>query len=303
MNEWVSENPAIAVGVGAGLAAAVVLLFVLWMLSLRNSRLLSRELDDADREISALDTSVAEQGARLRIVRELHDVAVHSISGIARQAEGTRYVVETDPSAAARAAAQIAERATSTLADLRRIVTVAAEGEAAVRTSSEAAPSIAAVDDLLASSRAAGLKITVSETGERFDLQVGADTAIYRILEEALANALTYGGVGTDVTVSFIWTAEGLQLLVDDDGVQAEARRAGIEPGDVDQLRRYTFQEDLAALTDTVGGEGMAEMRQRASAFGGVFKAYPVPGVGFSVSAIFPALRYDNGVHGVNLAR
>jgi hypothetical protein len=43
-------------------------------------------------------------------------------------------------------------------------------------------------------------------------------------------------------------------------------------------------------------------MRERVELFGGVFNAYPVPGVGFSVSAVFPALRYDNGIHGVNLA-
>jgi hypothetical protein len=44
-------------------------------------------------------------------------------------------------------------------------------------------------------------------------------------------------------------------------------------------------------------------MRERVALFGGVFNAYSVPGVGFSVSAVFPSLRYDNGVHGVNLGR
>ena len=42
-------------------------------------------------------------------------------------------------------------------------------------------------------------------------------------------------------------------------------------------------------------------MRERTELFGGVFTARTVPGVGFSVSAIFPALRYHNGVHGVKL--
>jgi hypothetical protein len=45
----------------------------------------------------------------------------------------------------------------------------------------------------------------------------------------------------------------------------------------------------------------MTEMRERTELFGGVFNAYTVPGVGFSISAIFPALRYHNGVHGVKL--
>ena len=44
-------------------------------------------------------------------------------------------------------------------------------------------------------------------------------------------------------------------------------------------------------------------MRERAELFGGILNAYAVPGVGFSIAAIFPALRYDNGVHGVKLER
>jgi hypothetical protein len=44
-------------------------------------------------------------------------------------------------------------------------------------------------------------------------------------------------------------------------------------------------------------------MRERAELFGGILSARTVPGVGFSVSAVFPALRYHNGVHGVNLGR
>jgi hypothetical protein len=42
-------------------------------------------------------------------------------------------------------------------------------------------------------------------------------------------------------------------------------------------------------------------MRERTEIYGGVFRAYSVPGIGFSVSAVFPALAYHNGVHGVPL--
>ena len=42
-------------------------------------------------------------------------------------------------------------------------------------------------------------------------------------------------------------------------------------------------------------------MRERTELFGGVFEAHLVPGVGFTVQAVFPALRYHNGVHGVRL--
>ena len=299
VNEWVSQNSTIIAVTAAVFLVIAGVLLVLWLRSVRNGRLLSRELDDADRELAALGVSVAEQGARLRIVRELHDIAVHSVSTIVRQTDVARYVVDTDPTAAARSAELIADIARETLAELRRIVTVASEGE----TPPDARPSIEATVGLLETMRDSGLVITFVETGDRFDLQQGAEVAIYRILEEALSNALTHGGPGTDVKVTFTWTAESLQVLVDDDGVQAEARRQGVEPGQIAQQRRYTFQDDLNALTDVVGGDGITEMRRRAATFGGVFNAYSVPGVGFSVSAIFPALRYDNGVHSVNLQR
>jgi len=157
------------------------------------------------------------------------------------------------------------------------------------------------VRDLVKVMREAGLVIELVDSGDRFDLREGAELAIFRILQEALSNALKYGGEGTEVRVSFTWTGQGLQLLVDDDGVRAAARREGLDPNEVAQKRGYTLDDDLNALTEVVSGPGITEMRERAELFGGLLKAYSVPGVGFSVSAVFPALKYDNGVHGVNL--
>ena len=57
----------------------------------------------------------------------------------------------------------------------------------------------------------------------------------------------------------------------------------------------------ISVIPRPVGAWVSAEMRERTELFGGVFNAGTVPGVGFSVSAIFPALRYHNGVHGVKL--
>lgn len=297
--DWLTGNAGVIAALATVLLATSLALLILLLRSAHNGRLLSGELDAADREIAKLDTAIAERAARLRIVRELHEVAVGSVSAILRQAQGSKYVVQTDPAAASRSAGQIADLAAGALTDLRRMVTIAGEGE----TTAAARPSIATAGDLIATMTEAGLSIGFTESGEKFELQQGAEVAIYRILEEALANALTYGGIGTDVRVSFTWTAEGLQMLVDDDGVQAAARRDGLDQSELAQQRRYTFQDDLNALTEEVAGEGLTEMRERTVAYSGVFNAYAVPGVGFSVSAIFPALRYDNGVHGVNLAR
>src|SRR5690606_21994908 len=108
-----------------------IVLLVLWLLTLRGRRRESIVRADAERARLDLDLLFAEQTARLRMVRELNEVAVNSVSAIVRQAEGARYAGESDPGAAVRSAVGIAESARATLDDLRRgaeIVKHAAEG-------------------------------------------------------------------------------------------------------------------------------------------------------------------------------
>lgn len=301
MNAWIADNWAfftslLEVSTGALLALAIVFL-VLWLRARRGRK--NQQLDRVDAELDVIDLelSLAEQTNRLRIIRELHEVAVHDVSVIISQADGARYAGASDPTAAVRAVGVIADAARSTLADLRRVMTVVHEGEVAVSTQ----PGLKSVRELFAVMRDAGLKIVFDEHGRRFELQSGAELSIYRILQEALSNALAYGGEGTEVVVTFTWTEEGFQLKVDDDGVRATQRRAGQDPNELSKSRRIDIEEDLQALTGVISGAGVTEMRERAELFGGVFSATVLPGVGFSISASFPSLRYHNGIHGVNL--
>lgn len=301
MIEWLAANSVIVAQVAAVVAAALLILTVvllaLWLGARRRFRRQSALLVHAERDAIDLELAVREHLGRLRIVRELGDVAVHSVSAIMTQADGARYASATDASAAVRAATTMGDTARKTLADLRRILTVVREGEADATPQ----PRLRSVSDLFKVMRDAGLAIEFEELGTPFELQKGAELAVYRILQESLSNALKYGGEGTQVRVSFSWRDESLQLLVDDDGVRAKARHEGLDPNEVARDRTYSIDDDLSALTEVVTGPGITEMRERTELFGGVFNAYSVPGVGFSVSAVFPALRYDNGVHGVNL--
>ena len=126
---------------------------------------------------------------------------------------------------------------------------------------------------------------------------------IYRILQEALANALKYGGVGTDVRVTFTWSADSLKLAVDDDGTRNAARSAGLSDDEISQQTSYTVDDDLNALTQRISGVGITQMRERTEVFGGIFAVKETPGVGFEVTAVFPQLRFHNGIHGVDLTR
>jgi signal transduction histidine kinase len=302
MIEWLEANAflvaQVAVVASAALLVLAVAFLVLWLATRRRLRRQTALRVHAERDAIDLELSVREQLGRLRIVRELHEVAVHSVSVILSQAEGARYAAEADPAAAIRSAAVIGDTARTTLAELRRILTVVREGEADAMPQ----PRLQGVGDLFKVMRDAGLVVGFEELGTPFQLSTGAELAVYRIVQEALSNSLKYGGEGTEAKVSFTWREESLQVLVDDDGMRAQARRFGLDPDQVSRDRAYSIEEDLGALTETVTGPGMSEMRERVELFGGVFNAYPVPGVGFSVSAVFPALRYDNGIHGVNLA-
>ena len=186
-----------------------------------------------------------------------------------------------------------------TLADLRRVLTIAHEGESIQARQ----PGLQSAHNLFGVMRDAGLAVEFTESGERFPLKPGAELAIYRILQSALANALKHGGAGTEARVSFTWTQDGLQLLIDDDGIRAAAKRESASPSDVAARTAYTIDDDLRALSESISGAGITQMRERAQLFGGIFNAGTVPGVGFSVSAVFPSLRFHNGVHGVDLAR
>ncbi|GAA4148423.1 sensor histidine kinase [Leifsonia shinshuensis] len=289
-------TPLSTVFAAAALAAALVFL-VLWLLERGRRRRAQnareeREWDRIDRELE-----LAEQAGRFRIIGELGDVAVAAVSRVVSQAEGMRYAAGADPEAASRSAAGIETSARDALADLRRLQNAVAEGG----RQSLPAPGLHAARDLFRVLREAGLEVTFTETGEPFELRQGAELVVFRILQTSLGNALDHGGPGATAVVAMTWTADGLHVTVDDDGIRAAARRRGLDRAGVDQATAYSADDDLRAVTEFVEGADLNELRERAALFGGVLEARTVPGVGFSLSVVFPALRHHNGVHGVPL--
>ncbi|MBC7441121.1 MAG: ATP-binding protein [Ramlibacter sp.] len=281
------------------LAVLSAVLLGLWLLARRNARRVVFDRSAAERMRIDLELSLAEQQGRLGIIRELQDVAVLSVSRLITRAEAARYTAESDPTSAVRVAAALAEDGRVALADMRRVLTIVRDGEASATTQ----PGLQSTRDLFRVMRDAGLSVVFTETGERFPLKPGAELAIFRILQAALANTLTHGGRGTEARITFTWTRDGLQLVVADDGIRAAARRESADEADFAARTAYTIDDDLKALSGSFSGAGITQMRERAELFGGVFNAGTVPGVGFTVSAVFPSLRFHNGIHGVNLAR
>lgn len=148
-------------------------------------------------------------------------------------------------------------------------------------------PGLDALGRLAQAHREAGLQVFLAESGSRAPLESGAELALYRIVETALANSRAHGGKGTKVSVNLGWADDGLHMLIEDDGDAASARRGS----------SHRNGASAGKSTMVVEGEGIAEMRQRTNAYGGSFDASRVPGVGFRVSARFPALPEESGRH------
>jgi signal transduction histidine kinase len=247
--------------------------------------------DDTQQSIADradLELRLAEQADRMRLIAEVHDAAAVTITGLISQAEGAKFGATSDPQLASRAAAAIADQARSALNDMRRVVNVSRDGASEV----EDMPSLTSINDLFEAMNESGIVVKFEESGTAFPIAPSAELAIFRILQEALNNSRTHGGPGTTVKVGMAWSAQGLHVRVDDDGIRAQRR--------FQSDAAYTIADDKAALVEILSGRGMREIKTRVETFGGVFSAHRVPGVGFSVSAAFPTLRFHNGVHGVN---
>ncbi|GGP97773.1 signal transduction histidine kinase [Actinomadura coerulea] len=210
-----------------------------------------------EREREQLDL-IAAQRERGAIARELHDIVAHSVTVMLIGVRGARDVLETEPRVAARTLEQVEASAEQSLAELRRIL-VLLRGREAAETRPQ--PSLADLDDLVAGYRAAGLPVRLEITGEPLDLPSGVELSAYRIIEEALTNALKHAGA-TLVTVRLFYGGADLEVRVQDDGT------ATGEPGP--------------------GGHGLVGMRERVAVLGGELETGRAPGGGFRVAARLP---------------
>ncbi|WTF17740.1 histidine kinase [Streptomyces sp. NBC_01601] len=241
---------------------------------------------------------VAEE--RLRIARDLHDLLAHSITLIGVQTSVAAHVLTADPDrldrkAVARALDDIAGTCRTARGELRTtlevlrahdtVVGVGADlgaGAGSVSGSVSGAedmrgplPGIDGLAGLAETGRVAGAKVELSVRADGIPPSAGA--AAYRIVQEALTNAVRHGG-REDLTVRVgLWTADGaLRVSVRDDGTGGDAGSGGgVGP------------------SDGRPGFGLVGMRERARSVGGTLDAGPGPAGGFEVTATLPLSRED----------
>jgi len=217
---------------------------------------------DSERELRVRTAALSE---RTRLAREIHDVIAHSVSVMVIQAAGARTVMESDPARAESALRSVERAGREALAEMRRLLGVLGDGEQLRELAPQ--PGLDDLPELVSSTRIAGLNASILVEGDPVAVSQGLSLCAYRVVQEALTNALKHAGP-IRAEVHLRWREDALELLVSDDG-RAAARGAG-EP--------------------VVGssGHGLTGMRERAALHGGSVEAGAVSDGGFVVRARIP---------------
>jgi signal transduction histidine kinase len=223
--------------------------------------LLEREREVRSRE------AVAEE--RARIARELHDMVGHALSLIVIQSGGAQRVLQSKPELVSDTLASIEATGRQALTDMERMLGMLRTTEANEATLSPQA-GLDDVEALAAHVSEAGLPVKVSVEGSPVPLPASVDLSAYRIIQEALTNALKHAGPA-EAGVNIRYGTDSLELVIVDNGRGASAG------GDQHQG----------------GGRGLIGMKERIALFGGELDAGPRPEGGFQLHAKLP-LRGDS---------
>ena len=210
----------------------------------------------------AARAQVAIESERMRIARDMHDIVAHSLAVVIAQADGARYAAAADPAAATTALGTISSTARSALTDVRLLLTQLRHQQGAGPQ-----PTLADLDGLFAQVHAAGvdLRVQIAPMPPQ-DVPAAVQLAVFRILQEALTNALRHGDGPVEVWLA--WQS---------DHVRATVRNALRSPA----------REQQRMLEDA-GGHGVVGMRERAQLVGGTLFAGATDG-GFLVDAHLPS--------------
>jgi signal transduction histidine kinase len=191
-------------------------------------------------------------------------VVAHNVSVIVVQATAAGRVLDADdadPVGVREALGTIEATGRAALTELRTVL-------GALRTDQDdqgrtPQPGLAKLPELVQRTRQAGLPVELRIQGEPLELPPGVDLSAYRIVQEALTNALKHASpTSATVLVRYQPNSLGLQVINDD---------RGASPTDRDR-----------------GGQGLVGMRERVLLFGGDFQAGPQAGGGYRVQASFP---------------
>ncbi|HEX7103611.1 MAG TPA: histidine kinase [Nitrolancea sp.] len=197
---------------------------------------------------------------RHRIAREMHDVIAHSVSVMVVQAGAARSVLESAPDEATSALLAVEDTGRATLTELRGLLGVLGNDDGPELAPQ---PGMDQFESLIDRVTAAGLNVEVTINGAERPLSSGLSLTAYRVLQEALTNALKYADhARTNVCLTYSEAELKLEIL-----------NTGSEQPDFNGERR---------------GRGLIGMRERVDLYGGRLEAGPRIGGGYAVRAWLP---------------
>ncbi len=203
----------------------------------------------------ALDARRRRAEERVDIARDLHDVVSHTLAVVGVHLNVALDAFDSDPEEA-KGALRLAQGVRGkAMTDLKALVDVLRDGSAVA----EPAAGLDGVERLAGQVRAAGIDVSVTEFGERGDVPAPVATAVYRVVQESLTNAVRHSG-GRRVVVTLRYAPTSVVVDVQDDGRGAAT---------------------------VVDGHGIAGMRERVAALGGALTAGATR-TGFAVRAMIP---------------
>ncbi|GAA4965660.1 signal transduction histidine kinase [Nonomuraea thailandensis] len=237
--------------------AFYLVLVVIWTAGAGMRRWRAEEAER--RRLGALAAGADE---RARIARELHDVVTHHVTAIVVQADAAQFLVGTAPERAGQGLAAISDTGRRALTELRYLLGVLeATGDAAF---TDRTPALGSIADLVEQARVSGQPVDLAEDGERPPQPIDVELAAYRVVQEALTNAIKHAtGRPTRVTVHY--RAAHLDIEVTTEG-SAPAEGPAVPSG----------------------GRGLDGLRRRLHLLDGELTTAARPGGGFSVRAFIP---------------
>ena len=226
----------------------------------------SEERRKADIAAERLQAEQAVADERLRLARELHDIVAHAVTIMIIHSATASRLIHRDPSAAEEALDIVHLAGQQAVDELHRMLgLLRAVGSSAGLDAD--LPTLSDLPALVERTRAGGLKVELTSSGQPTSLDPSVQLAGYRVVQETLTNALKYSGVGSQTTVDLGWTDQKLIITVQDDG--------------------KGLVSDGVMLPSN--GRGLIGLRERVSIAGGSLTAGPTEGGGFLVSAELPA--------------
>jgi signal transduction histidine kinase len=207
---------------------------------------LAAQLEDTRREL----TEHERLAERRQIARDVHDFVGHGLAAVMLQVTSARHVLRRDPEAAEDALLSAEEVGRRSMQELRRTV-------ALLRSDDETGvppplPSVEEIPALVEQARTGGLDVELRMPNDVSRIPPGVGVAVYRISQEALANAARHAPRARTVL--------GLELTDGTVSIAAETR-GPIAAAPATELERPRF--------------GLVGMRERATALGGEFAAGP----------------------------